>query len=198
MLAHLRQQTQPHHADADGDRLSIMEKPTVDRYRRYLAQIYCFEAPIERACIATDGMPRSILSTHLKTTRLTADLDVSGFRARDVIPLEVPRFDSRLDALAWLWVLHRNALLHGLIYRYLEGKFPDVMHASGSYLRATEGRAGMLMRELGEALDQAANRVAAAEHIVASAKHAFRLQRQWYSCELAPPAPREARRSRAA
>jgi heme oxygenase len=189
-LGHLAQQTQQHHAAADGDRLSILDTPTVGPYRRYLAQIYCFEAPIERACIATDGIPNGLLRTHLKTARLAADLDALGFDMYDAVPREPPRFEDRLDALAWLWVLHRNTLLHGLVYRSLRDTLGAQVIAGGSYLCAFESRAGALMRELGEVLDAAANRVSAAERIVASAKNAFRVQRQWYSCErLATRAP---------
>ncbi|HEY3807037.1 MAG TPA: hypothetical protein VGL61_30750 [Kofleriaceae bacterium] len=201
-LAHLAQQTEQHHATADGDRLSILEKPSVDRYRRYLAQIYCFEAPIERACITTDGIPNGLLRTHLKTARLAADLGTLGFDAHDAVPLEAPRFEDRIDALAWLWVLQRNTLLHGLVYRYLRDKLGEPIVTGGSYLCAFEGCAGVLMRELGAVLDAVANRVSAAERIVASAKNAFRVQRQWYSCDLLspkrPPVAPNAPRTRAA
>jgi heme oxygenase len=190
MLGHLAQQTRQLHGAADGDRLAVMEKPTHDRYRTCLAQIYCFEAPIEAACISTEGIPRTIVRTHLKTARLAADLEALGFAARDAIPIASPGFagfDRAVDALAWLWVLHRNTLLHGLIYRYLLGKLPATMHTAGSYLCAFEGQAGALLRELGNALDDATKRASTSERAVVAAKDAFRMQRQWYSCDLASP-----------
>ena len=190
MLAHLAQQTQPLHAAADGDRLAILEKPTVERYRSYLAQIYCFEAPLEAACISSKGIPRNILRTHLKTWRLAADLDVLGFAARPAMPLETPRFESPVEALAWLWVLHRNTLLHGLIHRYLLSKMREPAHAARSYLCAFEGRAGALMRELGSTLDDVTRRASLAERAVAAAREALRLQHQWYSCsQISPRGP---------
>src|SRR2546421_10265715 len=97
MLAHLAQQTKQHHAAADGDRLAILEKPTDERYRQWLGKIYCFEAPIEAAGIATPSLAPSILRTHLKTARLERGLDLLGLAAREV-GMAVP-FDLPIDAL---------------------------------------------------------------------------------------------------
>ena len=187
MLGHLAQQTQHHHAAADGDRLAIMEKPSRDRYRLFLAQVYCFEAPVEAACIATEGIDGRILRSHLKTSRLVTDLEALGFAPREAPAIDIPRFDSPAEALTWLWVLHRNTLLHGLIFRYLAGKLPDTTRTAGAYLSAFEGRAGALLRELGEAMERAARRASVVESMVASANEAFRTQHQWYSCNLLPP-----------
>ena len=187
MLGHLAQQTQQHHAAADGDRLAIMEKPNRERYRMYLARVYCFEAPVEAACIATEGIERGILRSHLKTSRLAADLEALGITAREAVVIDAPRFDSPAEALTWLWVLHRNTLLHGLLYRYLAGKLPGTMPAAGGYLSAFEGRAGALLRELGEAMERTARRAPVVERMVAAANEAFRMQHQWYSCKLLPP-----------
>lgn len=194
MLAHLAQQTQPLHAAADGDRLVLMERSTVERYRTLVTQIYCFEAPVEAACVATAGFPERFLRTHAKCQALAADLEALGIAAREAVPVDGPRFDSAAEALAWVWVLHRNTLLHGLIYRYLASKLPETMRKAGSYLSAFEGRAGALMRELGDALDEHARRASIAERMVAAARDAFRIQHQWYSCDvLAPEHPRRKR-----
>jgi heme oxygenase len=198
MLGLLAQQTQRHHATADGDRLAMMEKPTRDRYRELLAQIYCFEAPIEAALVATDGIDGRILRSHLKTSRLAGDLDALSVPAHQLTMRDVPRFEAPADALGWLWVLHRNTLLHGLIQRYLVSKLPDTAHAASSYLSAFDGRAGALMRELGAVLDQTARRVSIAERIVAAANEAFRVQRQWYRGDVLSPLPQPAASRRAA
>jgi len=156
MHGHLGQQTQQFHASADGDRLAILEKPTPERYRTYLARIYGFEAPIERACIATDEVPRGLLRTHLKAARLRTDLDALGLDELELelAPLAPPRFAGAPEALAWMWVLHRNTLLHGLVYRYLHAKLREPLRPAGSYLCAFEGRAGALMHELSAALER--------------------------------------------
>ena len=194
MLAHLAQQTQPFHAAADGDRLGLMERATVERYRTLVTQIYCFEAPVEAACVATPGLPQRIVRTHAKCQALAADLEALGIAAREAVPIDGPRFESAAEALAWVWVLHRNTLVHGLIYRYLASKLPDTMRVAGSYLCAFEGRAGALLRELGLALDEHARRASIAERMVAAAREAFRAQHQWYSCDvLAADHPRRKR-----
>lgn len=184
MHGHLAQQTQQHHAAADGDRLAILEKPSGERYRTYLARIYRFEAPIERACIAAEDVPGGLLRTHLKSARLRTDLEALGFDEDTLPPLAPPRFAGAPEALAWMWVLHRNTLLHGLVYRYLRAKLPEPLEAAGSYLCAFEGRAGALMHELSASLERVARRASIAERISTAAKDAFRAQRQWYGSEL--------------
>jgi heme oxygenase len=197
-LAHL---TEAHHASADGARLAIMENPTIERYRAFVGRIYCFEAPVEAACLATRGMPAGLLRTHLKAPRLAADLHALAFAHQDACASPRPHFDSPAEALGWLWVLHRNTLVHGLIHRYLLGKLPEVMAVAGSYLSAFEGRAGELMRELGNAMDAVARRNAVTVQMADAANDAFRMQRQWYSCDVQrprrPPAPTRAPRQAA-
>jgi heme oxygenase len=161
-----------------------MEAPTRERYRALLARIYSFEAPVEHAVIATAGIERDLLRTHLKTERLVADLEALELDPRDVTPTYALQFRSAPEALGWLWVVHRNTLLHGLLYRYLQTKLPDSMRAAGSYLSAFEGRAGALMRTLGNALGAAATRPTIMERTVKAANDAFRMQRQWYSCDV--------------
>ena len=187
ILDHLAQQTQPHPAAADCDQLAIMEKPTVDRYRVFLAQVYCFEAPVEAACLATEGVDGRILRNHLKSGRLAADLEALGFAARDAVAIDVPHFDGPAESLGWLWVLHRNTLLHGILYRYLAGKLPDTIRGAGAYLSAFEGRAGALLRELGDAMERVARRASLVERMVTAAHEAFRTQRQWYTCRVLSP-----------
>ena len=187
MLDHLAAATHPHHATATADRLAILDSPSVARYRVFLAQIYCFEAPIEAALVATDGLPRDFVRSHLKTNKLADDLDALGLTVRDTIPKDMVRFASVGEALGWLWVLHRNTLVHGLLYRQLASKLRDHMRLAGAYLSVYEGRAGLLLRQLGYALDATANRTTIAEQIVTAANEAFRMQRQWYSCDVIGP-----------
>lgn len=197
LLAHLAQQTKLHHAVADGDRLAILDRPTGDEYKRWLGRIYCFEAPIEAACIATAGMPHRIVRSHLKTTRLERDLEMLGFALRE--PPTAGSFESPAEALGWLYVLHRNTLLHGVIYRFLRSKLPSHSEHAGSYLAMFEGRAGEALRALGDAILAYARRPLQVEAVVAAANEAFRVQHQWYSCDhLFPMRPMTSQPSRAA
>ena len=184
VLDYLAQETQPFHAAADGDRLAMLERPEVARYRAYLVHIHGFESCVEAACQETGALDERVVRGHFKAHRLVADLEALG-----IAPAPPPnrlRFADPIEALAWLWVLHRNTLLHGLSYRYLAGKLPGVMAAAGGYLRACAGTAGALMSELGVALDTATRRGALVERAVVSASDAFRAQRRWYGARHAP------------
>ena len=189
MLEHLAQQTQQHHASADGARLAIMERPSPARYRAYLARIHCFEAAIEAAWAATEGLDRSLLLTYRKTDKLVSDLEALGLGTCEIATTTRLRFACPAEALGWMWVIHRNTLFHGLVYRYLACRFVEVMRVAGAYLSAFEGRAGALMGQLGHALDAAARRPAAESRIASAANEAFRMQRQWYSGDLVWPSP---------
>jgi hypothetical protein len=61
---------------------------------------------------------------------------------------------------------------------------PETMQLAGSYLSVFEGRAGALMRDLGDALDAAARRTDDVARLVRAANDAFRTQRQWYGRDL--------------
>ena len=201
MLGYLGERTVHHHATADGDRLAILDKANAERYRPFLAQIYAFEAPVEAACAATPGVDPALLRTHLKIGALAADLEALGCPTPSAA-VSLPRFETAAEALTWLWVLHRNTLLHGLIYRYLLGKVPVTVQVAGAYLSIVEGRAGALMRELGDALERVARSTSLVERMVVAANDAFRAQRQWYGCDYLsperPPFPRRGASRRAA
>jgi hypothetical protein len=179
-LVELASVTSQHHAAADSDRLAIMEAPTLDGYRALLLRIYAFEAAVEAGCLGTPGFDLDLVRSHFKTHRLPDDLDALGVVAREVIPAPVPRIGSIEAALAWMWVVHRNTLLHGLVYRYLWTELPDTMQVAGAYLSVFEGRAGALMRTLGNAVEECSLR-GRFRMIAGAACDAFRHQRHWYS-----------------
>ena len=188
MVSHLSRETQLHHASADADRLTILERPTPDRYGRYLAQIYGFEAPVEAACAAT--ISRDLVRSHFKAHRLAADLEALGLTPQAAAA--IPAFDGPEQALGWLWVVHRNALLHGLVHRHVATVLPETARSAGSYLSTFDSRGGALPSRLAHAMEAAARRVASCERMIAAAKQAFELQHEWYSCSLMLPRRRRA------
>lgn len=195
MLGHLAQQTHHLQIQSDEDRLSLLGRDaiTLDAYRAYLGKIYVFEAPIETALVATPGLEPRLLRNHLKASCLAADLEALGVPARAEL-LPSARFESVAQALGWLYVLHRNTFVHGVIAREVGRQLPGTLRASGAYLRAVEGRAGALMAELGAALDRTARQVDHANEITTAARDALRLQRQWYRFDvLVTPGPAPAR-----
>jgi len=182
MLSVLVTETARHHPAADGERLKLMEQPTVGRYAEQLARIYSFERPVEAACALTNGFSRELVSGHSRAHHLAADLELLGRPARGLAPVP-PRFTDAAEALGWLYVIQRNTLFHGLIARQLAIAVPSLARAAG-YLTAFDGVAGDRLRALGVALDRAASRRGAPSTIIAAANDAFRAQRQWYAFEL--------------
>lgn len=183
-LAQLAQLTRQHHARADSDRLAIMEAPSVERYRTLLARVYAFEAAVEAACLTTPALDLVHARTHFKSQRLTGDLEALGIDAREVIPAPIPRPGNVDAALAWMWVVHRNTLLHGLLYRYLATQLGNTMQVAGAYLSVFEGRAGALMRSLGDALDVCSRDHRTLAVIASAGNDAFRHQRHWYEAPV--------------
>jgi heme oxygenase len=182
MLGRLVHETRIHHSGADGDRLATMEQSSEQTYRAFLARVYCFEAPLESAFGATAGFDPGLFQTHMKTKRLTADLDALGVAATDLDIGPTVGFADVADALGWMYVVQRNTLLHGLLSRHLATRIPAVMRRAGAYLTAHENAAGARLRELGTVLDSTARRTYIADRIVHAAAEAFRCQRQWYAC----------------
>jgi heme oxygenase len=195
MLAHLAQRTRPHHLAADRDRLAVMENATPERYRAFLAQIYCFEAPVEAASLATSGFHASIVAKHSRRALLARDLAALGLQVGEASHTSfATTFEGASEALGWMYAIERNALVHGLVARYLATQLPDTMRVASSYLTAFDGRAGEKLRELAMVLEHVAQRSTITERIVAAATEAFHCQHHWYTCDLMPRRPRRTSR----
>ena len=180
IVARLIEETRVHHADAAGDRLAVMQKPTEESYRAFLCHVYGFEAPLEARFTAMSGFDGGLLHTHMKSGHLVADLDALGVIAGGLEWAPTVIRDDVAEALAWMYVLERNTLFHGLMFRHLAAKLPGTMQRAGAYLTAHESIGGRL-RELGAVLDHSARRTQNADRMVRAANEAFRYQRQWYA-----------------
>jgi heme oxygenase len=117
---------------------------------------------------------------------LVDDLSRLGIASTTALPrYQLPVFPDVAEALAWIYVVERNTLLHGVIHRHLAHRLPEVS-VGGSYLACYDRAAGVRWRELGAALDRVACTTQIADRIVAAANHAFRAQRQWYDVFVPP------------
>ena len=181
MLIRLGLETQQHHAVADADRIALMEAPSPLAYRANLAHIFGFEAPIETALAHV--LDATVLRDRVKAHWLRRDLAALGLSPSEIecLPHHPVRFTSVAQALGWLFVIERHALLSGLIRRELEHRLGGAIGDATSYLAAYGDAPGARFRSLCAALD-----IYAAQHasyptlIVAAASEAFRAQRQWY------------------
>jgi heme oxygenase len=191
MLARLNRETVVHHAAADADRSSPLTAIASDRgYRDFLGRIYGFEAPLEAAFAAVPALADLVdLRARSAVRLLRCDLAALGVDDPTTLPRcrAIPPFRIAAEALGWMYVVERNALLHGTVRRHLEKRLPAPLAAAGHYLANSERTVGSRMTELGIALDHSAHCLRVAAQIVDAAKTAFRRQRHWFNQVVLPP-----------
>ncbi len=182
MLGRLDEETRSHHASADEHRLELLDASELARYRDLLVRIYGFEAPVEAGFLMTPDLGAEIdLRDRTKLRLLKYDLHALGVSETARLPrCTIPLFSSVGEALGWMYVIDRNALVHGVIRRQLAER-QLLGPAYACYLSAHELQAGSRWRELGGILDRVAQHADTADRIVAAARLAFRRQRHWYS-----------------
>jgi len=186
MIARLKGEARLHHSDADADRLVPLATPTsVSGYVSYLARILGFEEPVEHALA---GLPELALLVDRplsdRAAWLAHDLEALGLDEHRIAalprcPMSTVSITTVADALGWLYVVERNAPLHGVVRRHLARRMPGQIAAAGRYLSRTELAAAARLRALGAALDEIGRTASAAERIVTASDAAFRLQRRW-------------------
>jgi heme oxygenase len=182
MLLRLALETKPHHASADADRLALLEDPSAQRYRMFLARIYTFESRYEQALVQTPGLDPRIVRARMRAARARDDLLALGAAPAELLAWTrppIPVFRSEAQALGWIYVVERNTLLHGLLRRHLARALADTMERASRYLGAYDAP-GMRYRELGGELDAGARR-AIPSQIVEAAHAAFACQRLWFA-----------------
>lgn len=185
MLARLQRETKTCHAAADEDRLAILASaPTLPVYRQFLTRIHGFEGPVEATLARAPQLDEWIdVRGRTQLRLLRADLAALGVLDPARLPrcANVPPFEEPAAALGWIYVLERNARLHGVIERHLRGALPEPMKQAGSYLGGRARSAGVRWRELGDTLDRLARSLYLADAIVQAARAAFRVQHGWYA-----------------
>lgn len=193
MLLRLALETAPHHQAADDDRLAAMDAKALDDYRAWLSAVYGFELRVEQAIARVVELDTAMLRERLKMGRLREDLSALGLSPTQINRLPAASnlvFTSAPQALGWMFVLERQSLMAGIIYRHLVHTLGDGVRNASRYLTAYGDQPAARFRELGQILSKAAQRHSAGT-IVASAHDAFRAQRQWYlTAMMVAPAPR--------
>ncbi len=182
VLVRLDDVTRVRHAAADDDRLALLlATVNVEVYRRFLTRVYGFESPVESAVQMTPGLddvldPRSRTSMKL----LKADLLALGVADPSALPRSASVFPFRgpAEALGWIYVVERNAMLHGVLRRHLEQRLCGTATA---YLAGNERAVSARVRERGHALDAVAISDEIVDRIFTAAHAAFRAQRLWFA-----------------
>lgn len=190
MLARLKRETQDQLAMATADRLSPLTMlPTATSYRAYLARIHGFEAPVESAFVRTPRLDELVeLRGRSQLRLLRADLQALGALEPALLPAYrgVPRFAAPSEALAWMYAIEQNGLVHGQVHRHLARHLPRELQLAGAYLDAGTRARGARLQVLGAALDGCARDPVVAQQIVDAARLAFRRQHQWFAAAGAP------------
>lgn len=185
MLARLNAETQPHHADADGDVDVYLFKPhvNIEDYRQYLGRVYGFLLPLEAALASAPGLDEVIdARNRAKAALLVHDLLALGMTMDEVNRLPqaaAPSFRGPAAALGWMYVLERPLLSSAVIRGHLARLLPTEMAFASAYFSCYQGQVGTLWRDLGEAMDRIAYSQAVADRMVVSAHEAFRALSRW-------------------
>jgi heme oxygenase len=183
MLARLKEETRAHHVDADAARLAPLAMPTsVAGYASYLSRIWGLEAAIEQALSSTAELPLVIDPRGWPRAHwILDDLVALGIECASELPrcTAVAPLRSLAEALGWMYVVERNAPLHGIVRRHLARRMPGQMDVAGTYLATTEALAPQRLRVLGDALDEVARTASASNRIVEIAHRAFGVQQHW-------------------
>jgi len=183
MLWRVRRETTAHHATADRDRLSVLsDAADISGYAAYLARVYGFEAPIESALANTRWVDALIdFGGRNQIGLLRSDLHALGVEHRGL-----PRcatgfpFPHPAEALGWMYVIERNTLLHFAIGRQLRWRVPSRYFATEPHTTGTR------LRALGAAMERVCAVENVSDRIIAAAKIAFELQRDWYAAVAVP------------
>ena len=187
MLVRLALETRQHHAEADADRLALMEVRAASEYRAFLARIYGFEVAVETAVEHLPEPDRTFFLTRAKRGQLINDLVALGMSEVEIemLPVCGVRITSVAQALGWMFVVERQSLLAGLISRHLERTCPAWIARAGSYLGLYAESTGARFRAFGAACCEHVKRSSAQPGPIASAANeAFRVQHKWYRASL--------------
>ena len=173
--------TVQHHAPADTARLTVLDEPSVTRYRSFLARIYGFEAAVECQVSGVRGLEVALYGARARLARLHQDLGALGLDAAAItaLPRATVAVHDTSAGLGWLFVIERHVLLASLIRRVLEAESPALARATAYF--ATHADGGVRLRDFGDVLRSAITyRHARPDQLVAAARRAFEAQQQWY------------------
>ncbi|MBA3391629.1 MAG: biliverdin-producing heme oxygenase [Deltaproteobacteria bacterium] len=181
-LERLDEETQAFYPDVDVE--GLVHAIMVDDYRRSLARIYGFVAPLERSLLDTHALDRLIdLRRFRKHILLEHDLQALGLKRTDVEALPqcmwVPWFDDARVALGWAYTIERSTLAHATLFRHVASSLPGEAAFAASYLKCYAGEIAERWSDFGARLDASISGPQDLENIVEAAKAGFRNFRWW-------------------
>jgi heme oxygenase len=181
MLARLDVETRAYHGGADSVWRSLMEgTATPATYMHQLSRVYGFEAPLEAALAYTPGLSSVIdIRGRVRSGLIVRDLLALGISAAKITELPqcmIAPFATEAEALGWLYVVERAALLHEPVRRYLVARFPQLMGATSYLAAATEVR----WIDYADTLEPYVQTRALQQQVVSGARDGFRCALEWF------------------
>jgi heme oxygenase (biliverdin-IX-beta and delta-forming) len=188
MLMRLNIETRAEHPEADYPWLEMSLDASRSGYIDQLVATYGFEAPLEAAFELTPHLGEIVKFRQ----RCRSGLIVEDLLALGVTPSKIARlppckyiapFRDQAQALGWMYVIERATLLHETVRTNIASRIQRL--SAWCYLSAYQGVAPLRWQDFGRALDAYAITPAASDQIVASAREAFKCQRDWFASDPA-------------
>lgn len=181
MLARIDVETRAYHVGADGVWRNLMEgRSTPATYMHQLMRVYGFEAPLEAALAYTPEIAAVIdIRSRVRSGLIARDLLALGISAGKITSLPqcmIAPFASVAEALGWMYVSERAALLHDPVRRHLIGRFPQLANATSYLAAASNAR----WNEFADALEPYVRTRALQQQVLVGARDAFRCAHEWY------------------
>ena len=183
LVSRLELATRQWHADVDAPWLGLV-RPSVtqDDYLGVLVRTFGFVAPLESACKYTPGLERLVDMRRLTRAGLLAqDLLTLGVSpqalARAPQCFAITTFADVPEALGWLYVVERMALVQNGIRQHLQSHIRGLENAC-AYLEELE-RARDYWEGFARTLDRLSARSDITNEIVAAASAGFVCARAW-------------------
>lgn len=182
--------TRDYHAGVDVPwRALLRTEPTAYDYQSLLVQAYGFEAPVEAALALTPRLGVMIdLRARARSSWIIQDLLALGLRPAKLARLpqctQVLPFRDPAEALGWLYVVERSTMHHRSLADRIAATLPA---APRTYLTAD----GFDHRrsDVAVALEQITADAAEGERVIAAAREAFEVQREWFEADVRVSSP---------
>jgi heme oxygenase len=146
----------------------------------HLVRVYGFEAPLEAALAYTPGLSSVIdIRSRVRSGLIVRDLLELGISAARIAELPqsmIAPFANVAEALGWMYVSERAAILHEPVRRYLVARFPQLADATNYLAAASDAR----WNEFADALEPYVRTRAQQQQVASGARDALRCALDWF------------------
>jgi heme oxygenase len=143
-------------------------------------RVYGFEAPLEAALAYTPEIAAVIdIRSRVRSGLIARDLLSLGISAAQIAELPqcmIAPFASVAEALGWMYLSERAALLHDPVRRHLIARFPRLADATSYLASASDAR----WNEFADALEPYVRTRALQQQVLVGARDAYRCALEWF------------------